>query len=160
MNRTLAAWLTVGALAWSVVILAAPVALASAATVGPATLVYATASRICHQRPERSFRRAGRQMPVCARCTGLYVSGAAGALLAWGIRARRLPARTPHMRTILLLAALPTAATFTLEVLEGMAVSNAARAAGAMPLGVAAGWFFVRMLRYDARFDGDKIHHG
>ena len=35
-------------------------------------------SRICHQRPERSFAIAGIQMPVCARCSGLYVSGALG----------------------------------------------------------------------------------
>ncbi|HXG72246.1 MAG TPA: DUF2085 domain-containing protein [Gemmatimonadaceae bacterium] len=160
MNRTLAVLLTVGALAWSGVILAAPVALASAASVRPATLVYAGAARICHQRPERSFRPNRVQMPVCARCTGLYLSGAAGALIAWGVRARRLPARTPNMRWVLLIAALPTAATFTLEVLGFMAVSNALRATAALPLGAAAGWFFVRMLRYDARVDGDKIHHG
>ena len=40
------------------------------------------AGRVCHQRPERSFHVAGVQLPVCARCTGLYVSGAAGALAA------------------------------------------------------------------------------
>ncbi|HEY8930600.1 MAG TPA: DUF2085 domain-containing protein [Mucilaginibacter sp.] len=27
----------------------------------------------CHQKPERSFFWKGKQFPVCARCTGLYV---------------------------------------------------------------------------------------
>lgn len=32
----------------------------------------------CHQRPERSFFVGGWQMPVCARCTGVFI----GQLLA------------------------------------------------------------------------------
>ena len=27
----------------------------------------------CHRRPDRSFHYQGRQFPVCARCTGLYI---------------------------------------------------------------------------------------
>ncbi|WP_295620400.1 DUF2085 domain-containing protein [uncultured Methanobrevibacter sp.] len=30
---------------------------------------------ICHRRPERSFFYKGHQFPVCARCTGFYISG-------------------------------------------------------------------------------------
>ena len=30
---------------------------------------------ICHRKPERSFFFRGRQFPVCARCTGFYISG-------------------------------------------------------------------------------------
>ena len=29
---------------------------------------------ICHRRPERSFHIRGFQFPVCARCTGFYIS--------------------------------------------------------------------------------------
>lgn len=29
---------------------------------------------ICHRRPERSFFIKGHQFPVCARCTGFYIS--------------------------------------------------------------------------------------
>lgn len=29
---------------------------------------------ICHRIPERSFFYKGRQFPVCARCTGVYMS--------------------------------------------------------------------------------------
>ena len=29
---------------------------------------------ICHRKPERSFHFKGYQFPVCARCTGFYIS--------------------------------------------------------------------------------------
>ena len=29
---------------------------------------------ICHRKPERSFFIRGHQFPVCARCTGFYIS--------------------------------------------------------------------------------------
>ncbi|MEO7133716.1 MAG: DUF2085 domain-containing protein, partial [Vicinamibacterales bacterium] len=45
-------------------------------------MIFLAGSVICHQLPERSFFWAGQQLPVCARCTGLYVSGAFG-LIAW-----------------------------------------------------------------------------
>ena len=31
----------------------------------------------CHRRPERSFFWKGKQLPLCARCTGLYLGCAA-----------------------------------------------------------------------------------
>jgi len=64
------------------------------------------------------------------------------------------------MRTILIVAALPTVLTFALEFLGIMPFSNAARALAALPLGAAGGWLFVQMLRYDARFDGKQILNG
>ena len=44
--------------------------------------IFAVGSVICHQRPDRSFFVDGHQLPVCARCTGLYLSSGAG-LAAW-----------------------------------------------------------------------------
>ena len=32
----------------------------------------------CHQRPDRSFFIRGKQFPVCARCTGLFVGECVG----------------------------------------------------------------------------------
>jgi len=29
--------------------------------------------KLCHQKPERSFHIGGRQFPVCARCTGIWL---------------------------------------------------------------------------------------
>ncbi|HDH06990.1 MAG TPA: DUF2085 domain-containing protein [Thermoproteales archaeon] len=36
--------------------------------------LYWIASPFCHQLPERSFFIAGYKLPVCARCTGVYLS--------------------------------------------------------------------------------------
>ena len=43
---------------------------------------------VCHQRPERSFHLHGVQMPVCARCAGLYLGAGLGVLAAAGFRRR------------------------------------------------------------------------
>ncbi len=150
----LAAALTAVALAWAVIILAAPAAAHSDTFVVPAAAVYAGASRICHQQTERSFQLAGVQLPVCGRCAGLYLSAAAGALGVWLGRRRRSQASA---RTVLLVAALPTAITWILEHLFGVPFSNVTRAVAAVPLGASAGWLLVGMLRYDSRLDGEQI---
>lgn len=150
MQQRLAAALTVGALLWAAILCLAPFALrggpvASAAAV----LVYEGASLICHQRPERSFHLVRAQLPVCARCTGLYVSGAAGALAAcagW----RRLVAVPRATRAVLAMAAVPTALTLAVEFAGLVYPSNGVRALSAVPLGAAAGWIFVRSLRAEA----------
>jgi uncharacterized membrane protein len=43
---------------------------------------------ICHQIPERSFHIAGHQLPLCARCTGIYMGALASFTLMtlWGRR--------------------------------------------------------------------------
>jgi uncharacterized membrane protein len=95
-------------------------------------LVYAAASRICHQKPERSFHAAGTSWPVCGRCSGLYLAAPIGAALAGAHRRRwQLPARP-----VLAAAALPTAVTLGLEW-AGVPITNALRAAAALPLGAA-----------------------
>lgn len=35
----------------------------------------------CHQRPDRSFFFCGKQFPVCARCTGVFIGEILGLLL-------------------------------------------------------------------------------
>ena len=46
-----------------------------------ASAVYVAGAVVCHQKAERSFSLAGQPLPVCARCTGIYV-GAALTVLA------------------------------------------------------------------------------
>ena len=36
----------------------------------------------CHQMPERSFFYHGKQFPVCARCTGVFIGQSAAVILA------------------------------------------------------------------------------
>ena len=141
MSRVLAIGLTIAAVAWAIVIVAAPVVWHIERIAAPLSVLYAAASRICHQRPERSFFVAGAQMPVCARCSGLYLAGAVGALIGWTAR------RQPRSTALLVLAALPTAITFALEFVGIMHFSNIVRAVAALPLGIVAGYVFVAILR-------------
>jgi uncharacterized membrane protein len=148
MHRTLAAGLAAGALLWSAAILLAPLALAShhPSIAVPAAFLYQTAGLICHQRPERSFHLAGVQLPVCGRCAGLYFGAAAAALPAWVLPI--VPAALSRQtRTILAIAALPTAATVALEFAGLVFPSNLTRALSAGPLGAAAAWIFIRSLK-------------
>jgi uncharacterized membrane protein len=65
------------ALLWLMALLVAPLL-----PVPASAAIYAIGSYICHQRPERSFELAGAQLPVCARCLGLYGGAALGAVIA------------------------------------------------------------------------------
>jgi len=106
--------------------------------------VYVAAGQICHQQPSRSFRTPAGPWPVCARCSGLYLAAPLGALLAWSrkdfrrLRSRSLP--------LVILAAVPTAATLTVEWLGLAPVSNLARALAALPLGGAVAFVIVAVL--------------
>jgi uncharacterized membrane protein len=103
-------------------------------------LAFAAGHFICHQRPERSFVLHGRQLPVCARCTGLY----AGAAIA-GPMAIVLGASIARRRARLLLsaAAVPTLITWSLEFAGVVPFSNAWRFVAALPLGFAAAWLVL-----------------
>jgi uncharacterized membrane protein len=110
--------------------------------------IYGFGSAICHQRVERSFHLFGAQLPVCARCTGIYV-GAAVAALATSFalpyvvsgfsrtRKVRLQADTTTVRILLALAALPAALTLVYEWTTGIVSSNSIRAATGFVLGAA-----------------------
>lgn len=37
----------------------------------------------CHQMPERSFFIRGRQLPICARCTGVFLGQTFSVVLFW-----------------------------------------------------------------------------
>jgi uncharacterized membrane protein len=142
-----AVFLTIGALAWAVTLVVAPFVLVHGASLA-AALVYELGALICHQRPERSFHLAGVQLPVCARCFGLYLSGAAGALAAWLRATRTIPVvHSYNVRPVLMVVTLPTAVTVSAEWFGIASSSNVIRAAAALPLGAYLGWLFVRSLR-------------
>jgi uncharacterized membrane protein len=102
-----------------------------------AAFVYVVGSLVCHQIPERSFHLSGIQLPVCARCTGLYVGGAVG-LALWLSRSHRaLSFRAA--RGAILVTAVPTLVTLATAALGWWDPANVLRAAFAAPVGVAAG---------------------
>jgi uncharacterized membrane protein len=128
---------------WLALLLAAPV---SALGVPASGLTYALGSLICHQRPERSFHVSAAQVPVCARCAGLYAGAAIGSVLAM-VAGRRSNPSMYRWRTVLLAAAVPTAATWIAEAAGVAAPWNAVRAVAALPLGTAVAWVVVDAAR-------------
>ena len=146
---------------WVTGLVAAPLPAGSDAGLRPilAAGVYAAGSLVCHQRPERSFHLAGAQLPVCARCLGLYVGGLLGAI-AWvlvaGAGATRL-SRAHNildpavLRTGLVGAAAPTVVTVITASLGVWDPSNVPRALLAVPLGIAIGGLVCGVASRDLR---------
>ncbi len=130
--------LIVATLAWPVVLASGWIQRAHTGGGTWDAVVYAAASRVCHQRPERSFHTAGVQWPVCGRCSGLYLAAPIGAVVGFGRSRWRWSARAA-----LAVAAIPTALTIVVEWL-GPAVGNLTRAAAALPLGVVAAAVVIR----------------
>ena len=145
---------------WPVALLGAPVVVTRDAPRTPvvfaATLVYVVGAVVCHQLPDRSFAWAGVQLPVCARCTGLYAAAPFGlfaGLLVGASRHRRLrsnpprPGRWGSTRLTLILAAVPTAVTVGVE-LAGLAhAPDVLRAIASAPLGFAVAGLVGFVLR-------------
>ena len=124
MIALLAPVLAVLAVTWLGLLVAAPHLPLSAA--GP---LYLFGSFICHQIAERSFHIDGAQLPVCARCVGIYAGAAAGAVAATVGRPRRFR----NAALVVALAAVPTVLTLVVEWAGVWVPSNVARAlAGAI----------------------------
>ena len=138
-KKSVIGWTTAGAAGlWAVLIVAAPaIAQVSGAA---AALLYAVGSVVCHQLPDRSFYLAEAQLPVCARCLGLYAGAAAGAL-AWMLCSSGRATRWSREQALtwLAVAAIPTALTAGAAITGAGDLSNPWRAALAVPLGFAGG---------------------
>ena len=135
-----------GLLSWNAALIAAPI-VSQAGNGGPtvSALLYAAASLVCHQRPERSFHVSGAKLPVCARCLGLYLGasvGVIGWMLIAGLGGRAAPrsARwSSQVRTLVAIAAGPTLVSVATAWLGLWDPGNAIRALLALPLGAAMG---------------------
>ena len=153
VNRIWAArGFTMLTLSWLGLLVTVPL-LATRGNSGAAALsnvTYLVGSFVCHQRPDRSFYIDGGQMPVCARCSGLYLGAAIGAVLA-GLclrRSSRVPRQaSPTLRWLVLAAAVPVGLSVVAEVVGGLPSGGALRAASAVPLGVAVTWVVSLVIR-------------
>ena len=117
--------------------------------------IFAIGGVVCHQRPDRSFFIDGHQFPVCARCTGLYLSGAIGLAGWWAMKlARRWrpAAIDPRLAVrLLLIAAIPTAISLISGAIGWWDGSNLTRALLAIPLGASAGAIAAAVSTKDLR---------
>ena len=108
----------------------------SSVAYGFALGVYAIGRVVCHQLPARSFHMWMTSLPVCARCTGIYVGAAVVAIALRG----RLVATRANPRVVLVGALVPTAATLVFEWTTGIMPSHWIRALAGAPLGAAVAW--------------------
>jgi hypothetical protein len=122
-----------------------------------AFMVYAFGSAICHQRDERSFHLFAEQLPVCARCTGLYAGAAIAAISYVALFRRREPGpgpsgvefpssellRTVTARLLLASAAVPLVASLVYEWGTGDVPSNMVRAGTGIALGGAVAYVIL-----------------
>lgn len=159
---------TVLTLGWLLLVAAAPAVLARGAGGRAATMAsagaYVIGGVVCHQRADRSFHPGGVQMPVCARCFGLYLGAGLGVLAAAAFRrgrgrggsgGARTGAAAPRrgeaggagggrgaarLRWVVLAAAAPTGITFAAEAVGWMPSVGELRAAAGVPLGVVVTW--------------------
>ena len=120
-----------------------------------AGITYLLGSFICHQRPERSFHLGVAQLPVCARCLGIYAGAALGSLV-WVVAQHRAATADRRGRVslrLLALAVAPTALTLGAEWAGIWQPSNLARAIAGIPLGLVAALVVIgalTTLHYDA----------
>ncbi len=61
---------------------------------------------VCHRLPSHSFFIAGRQLPLCQRCTGTFTGALTGVLVQWGLWRRRRAQQFPHWSRLLAVAGL------------------------------------------------------
>jgi hypothetical protein len=154
MRRLLAA-VPVLAVAWAAVIVATPslssVTWGSGVPRGIAAGAYLVGGIVCHQRPERSFHAGGARWPVCARCSGLYLSAAGAIAFVWVAGRRRQPAPFAAWRWRLVIAAAPTLATIALEWWRPALSPGIVRALAAVPLGAVVGVLLGESLSFQGR---------
>jgi uncharacterized membrane protein len=153
MKTMLAKLLVAGAILWPILMAATVLERVNGRQPLWTTIVYVAGSKICHQRPERSFRTAGVQWPVCARCSGLYASAPLGALLPVMLRRRWTRPLAVRLAAI---AAVPTLLTIGIEW-SGLAdPGNIVRSAAALPLGMAIALLLVATAAEPAK--SDRVH--
>ena len=138
---------------WVVLLVASPLAFTHVEpgrmVYGAAALVYGAASWICHQRPERSFHIEGIQLPVCARCFGLYVGASWGTCVLWW-NLWKPSGDLPRWRRALVATGAIAMSSFLIEW-GGVQPGNALRAATAVPCGVVIGALVVAVAQRQVR---------
>jgi uncharacterized membrane protein len=137
--------LGVAAVAWPVALGAALVDRIDHAPSTASSVVYFAASRVCHQRADRSFHTRGQQWPVCARCAGLYLAAPLGVVMAAGLRRRNRAA----LARVVVGAAVPMGVTWLAETMLSLPVPALVRLLTALPLGAAVAAALVMLAGTD-----------
>ena len=163
---TLRAAFIAASIIWMILLIAAPfvASRAHASTLGTLFVVsvYGVGSLVCHQLAERSYHLWTAQMPVCARCAGIYFGAAGSAICAAIYRTTNVVCRdglnvshrdglnvahgfslATTARLALALAVTPTTLTLLYEWTTGQMPAHAIRALAGVPIGAVAAWLVV-----------------
>ena len=122
-----------------------------------ATLLRLAYAPLCHQLPERSLVIGSAHQAVCARCSGLYLGGVAGLVIAgvWVV-GRRSP--SPIWLAV---AVVPTLIDAVLPFIGLPGLTNLPRLLVAAPSGFAAGLFLAigiyDLFAWPARFESHAL---
>ncbi len=106
-----------------------------------AAIIYGAFSKICHQRPERSFFLAGHPLAVCSRCTGIYVGAFLGLITYPLIRSLRIT--TAPDRKWLFVAAVPMVVDIAVDLLGIWHNTHSSRLISGLILGGAAVFYVM-----------------
>jgi len=123
---------------WFVLLLATPFL-----PVPLSAAMHAIGSVICHQRPERSFWLADAQLPVCARCLGIYAGTVVGAIAAPFVGVVRRP------RLPLILSTVPAVTSLLVEWAGLGRPSNIVRAITGVVAGSVVAAVVLATLHYE-----------
>jgi len=85
---------------------------------------------VCHRLPGHSFFVAGRQLPLCHRCTGTFTGALTGLLFQWLVLRRRRAQRFPSWPILAVLAGL--AALWGLDGFNSWLTLQSGRAIGGL----------------------------
>lgn len=129
--------IALAASAWLALIVFAPVL-----PVPLAAIAYLAGSLVCHQLPERSFHIGAAQLPVCARCLGIYAGFLACVLVKFQVARSRF-FQVPGSRFAVVAGAAPTAVTVAFEWLGLWQPSNITRALAGVPLGAVVAFVVI-----------------
>ena len=171
---TLRAAFIAASIIWMILLIVAPfvASRAHASTLGTLFVVsvYGVGSVVCHQLAERSYHLWTAQMPVCARCAGIYFGAAVSAICAAiyrttevvrhdglsvsrhdglsvsrhdGLSVAQGFSLATRARLGLALAVTPTALTLVYEWTTGQMPAHAIRALAGVPIGAVAAWLVV-----------------
>jgi uncharacterized membrane protein len=100
--------------------------------------IFLVFAKICHQDPARSFWFGGVPLPVCARCTAVYL-GFLGAVSFWPLL-KRIAAKGNKLQGLLMAAVVLMTVDAGLDFVGVRNSTLATRTLTGSLLGVAVGW--------------------
>lgn len=110
---------------------------------------------LCHHLPDRTLSLSGKPLPVCARCTGVWLGWLASALIAFLAATRRWLASGGSGLGLGVVAAGAVGAALAVgELIGWFECGNLARVVLGVPLGLTAGWLLIESAQGMRRGEG------